>query len=208
MTSAARSVTVTPAASLEADCLRLLLQAAGVPVVADADEHTTAVVLALPRSIDLAAPASAIRMPPTGRVPLLLVADAVDSKALALARGLRASGVVSWCSPTDVLVSAVRTVSEGGRVPRRSGRNVNPDPLTQLTSRERDVAALLALGEQDDGIGDRLGITPATVHSHMQHVLVKLDAPHRHAAAVMARQSPLLSQRLREWRTRDQVTAG
>lgn len=205
MTPGLRPVTVTPARSLEADCLRLLLRSAGVPVVPEADEDTGAVVLALTRSVPLAAPASAIRMPASGRIPLLLVTDTVEAKSLALARSLRASGLVSWHSPTAAIIDAVRAVSEGGQLPLTDPVHVSLDPLTQLTSRERDVLALIVLGEQDESIGLRLGIGVVTVRSHVQRVLSKLDTPHRQAAAAVARQSPLLSQRLREWRSREQV---
>jgi serine/threonine-protein kinase len=56
-------------------------------------------------------------------------------------------------------------------------RRHKPDPLAQLTDRERDVLALMAEGLTDKGIAARLWLTPKTVESHVRHILHKLDVP-------------------------------
>jgi DNA-binding NarL/FixJ family response regulator len=65
------------------------------------------------------------------------------------------------------------------------------DPLEQLTTRERDVLALMAEGLTDRGIGERLWLSPKTVESHVRHILQKLGLPedrnrNRRVAAVLA----------------------
>jgi DNA-binding NarL/FixJ family response regulator len=51
------------------------------------------------------------------------------------------------------------------------------DPLAQLTSREREVLALMAEGRSNSGIGKRLWITESTVEKHIRSVMTKLDLP-------------------------------
>jgi DNA-binding NarL/FixJ family response regulator len=53
----------------------------------------------------------------------------------------------------------------------------DPDPLTALTPRERDVLALMAEGLTDRGIAERLFVSLNTVGTHTQRVLRKLDIP-------------------------------
>jgi DNA-binding NarL/FixJ family response regulator len=65
------------------------------------------------------------------------------------------------------------------------------DPLGELTSREREVLALVAEGLTDRGIAERLWLTTRTVETHVRHILQKLDIPHgaetnRRVRAVLA----------------------
>jgi DNA-binding NarL/FixJ family response regulator len=46
--------------------------------------------------------------------------------------------------------------------------------LDELTTREREVLALLAEGLTDRGISERLWLTPKTVETHVRHILSKL----------------------------------
>jgi DNA-binding NarL/FixJ family response regulator len=57
------------------------------------------------------------------------------------------------------------------------GRQRLPDPLDELTARERDVLALMAEGLTDRGIATRLFVTPKTVETHIRHIFSKLDLP-------------------------------
>jgi serine/threonine-protein kinase PknK len=64
------------------------------------------------------------------------------------------------------------------------------DPLAVLTSREREVLALVAEGRSNDGIARRLGITEGAVEKHVRSILSKLelhatDDDHRRALAVL-----------------------
>jgi DNA-binding CsgD family transcriptional regulator len=71
----------------------------------------------------------------------------------------------------------------GRRVPsfeagRRRGRS-------GLTTREQDVARLLAAGRTNRQIADELVISMKTVESHVSHILTKLGVPSRAAAVVV-----------------------
>lgn len=53
-----------------------------------------------------------------------------------------------------------------------------------LTSRERDVVAGLVSGDTDRQIASQLGVSPRTVHKHLEHVYQKLGVATRTAAVV------------------------
>lgn len=57
-----------------------------------------------------------------------------------------------------------------------------------LTEREREVLALLAMGERTAGIAYSLGISPATVETHVRHCKAKLDARSRAHAVTLGLQ--------------------
>jgi len=70
--------------------------------------------------------------------------------------------------------------------PRRS----QPEALTQLTAREREVLALMAEGRTNAGIAATLVVTPGAVEKHVTNIFNKLDLPatdsdHRRVLAVL-----------------------
>jgi DNA-binding NarL/FixJ family response regulator len=95
------------------------------------------------------------------------------------------------------LVDALRRVASGGtaidpevvrivfETPRRS------DPLAALTTKEREVLALLAEGYSNERIAEHLDVTARTVESHTSRIFTKLGlqadpANHRRVLAVLA----------------------
>jgi serine/threonine-protein kinase PknK len=65
------------------------------------------------------------------------------------------------------------------------------DPLANLTSREREVLALMAEGRSNAGIARSLWVTEGTVEKHVRSILGKLGLPgaeddHRRVLAVIA----------------------
>ena len=65
------------------------------------------------------------------------------------------------------------------------------DPLDVLTSREREVLALMAEGRSNAGIGQTLWVTEGTVEKHVRSIMMKLRLPetaesHRRVLAVLA----------------------
>jgi DNA-binding NarL/FixJ family response regulator len=64
------------------------------------------------------------------------------------------------------------------------------DPLVELTSREREVLALMAEGRSNSGIAKQLWVAEGTVEKHVRSILTKLDLPetpddHRRVLAVV-----------------------
>jgi predicted ATPase/DNA-binding CsgD family transcriptional regulator len=66
-------------------------------------------------------------------------------------------------------------------------------PVTVLTPREQEVAALLGRGLTNKQIASALAVSPATIRSHVEHILMKLDLRSRAQIAVWASQQGLLS---------------
>lgn len=76
-------------------------------------------------------------------------------------------------------------------VSRLVQRPHQPSELGELTEREREVLALIAEGRSNQGICDRLYLSPKTVEAHVKHVLQKLNIDaspddHRRVLAVLA----------------------
>ncbi|HEY5980481.1 MAG TPA: response regulator transcription factor [Microlunatus sp.] len=97
----------------------------------------------------------------------------------------------------DQLVDALRRLTAGESVidPElvtsmlRTQRLDNP--VDQLSPREREVLALMAEGQSNAAIADRLSLTQRTVESHVRSIFTRLDlAPgatdHRRVRAVLA----------------------
>jgi DNA-binding NarL/FixJ family response regulator len=117
-----------------------------------------------------------------------------------------ASGfLVKHTEPTE-LVRAVRVVAEGDALlsPSVTRRLVAefaartkepvgaPGALAELTSREREVMALVAEGLTNAEIGERLFMSPATARTHVSRILTKLGARDRTQLVVMAYESGLV----------------
>jgi DNA-binding NarL/FixJ family response regulator len=81
------------------------------------------------------------------------------------------------------LTDAIARVVEGGvvvdpaLVTQLLDRPRLPEPLDDLTPREREVLALMAEGLTDRGIAARLFVTPKTVETHVRHIFAKLSLP-------------------------------
>ena len=61
-----------------------------------------------------------------------------------------------------------------------------------LSARELDVLELVASGFSDKEIALRIGLSPATVNTHLRHVYAKLQAHNRaHAVAIAVRRGIL-----------------
>lgn len=64
-------------------------------------------------------------------------------------------------------------------------------PFPDLTGREREVLALIAAGENNQGIARKLHISAKTVSNHISHIFNKLQVADRAQAIVKARQAGL-----------------
>ncbi len=104
-------------------------------------------------------------------------------------RSLRAGarGYVTKESGAEELISAVRTVQGGGRYMSRAiedeliddyllqrGHVGSAEPLSKLSSREREVLSLVVEGRTSGEIGVALGISRKTVNAYRYRVMEKL----------------------------------
>jgi DNA-binding NarL/FixJ family response regulator len=113
-----------------------------------------------------------------------------------------ASGFLLKTAPPAQLVAAVQTVHAGDALLAPAGRRrlieqfVKPaaemPALATLTSRERDVLALLARGLTNAEIAAKLVVEASTVKSHVASVLAKLQLRDRVQAVVFAYEHSLV----------------
>ena len=113
-----------------------------------------------------------------------------------------ASGFLPKSAQQAELMQAVRVVAGGEAflLPRETRRLIGelrsqPRPRTpraeqleELTEREREVMALVAVGMRNDEIAEQLVISPATVKTHVSRALRKLDAHDRSQLVAIAYQ--------------------
>ena len=192
-----------------------LLTAAGFDVVGK-----TANAAELLRSVRLTTPDVAIvdiRMPPTHTDEGLVAAKEIRSShpqtgVLVLSHYLESIYALRLLeehpervgyllkdrvSDIAVLAEALNRIADGECVldPTILSRLVNrpreQSPLGELSKRERDVLELIAEGRSNQGIGDRLHLSPKTVETHIHQVFQKLDLvvdpdSHRRVLAVLA----------------------
>jgi len=190
-----------------------LLDRAGFDVVAQAGDAAELLVLVRDHEPDLVI--VDIRMPPThttegleaartirkeypGTGILVLSAHTEVEEAMELLAGGERVGYLLKSRVTDVadFIENVERIARGGSVvgpglveelvrAHRRG-----DPLDALTTREREVLALMAEGRSNAGIARRLFVSEGTVEKHVHSILPKLQLPetdddHRRVLAVI-----------------------
>jgi serine/threonine-protein kinase PknK len=130
---------------------------------------------------------------------LVLSAHVDVEHAMDLMASGRRSGYLLKSRVTDVdeFVGTIGRIVRGGSVVDPvvvqelvAARRVN-DPLDEITSREREVLALMAEGRSNAGIAHTLFVTEGTVEKHVHSILGKLSLPetpddHRRVLAVLA----------------------
>lgn len=156
-----------------------------------------------------------IRMPPTNSTEgldaakvirqefpavgiLVLSAHVEVEHATELLAGGQQIGYLLKSRITDVndFIDTVKRVARGGSVvdPALVHELVSArrrdDPLAALSSREREVLALMAEGRSNAGIAQRIWVAEGTVEKHVRSILTKLNLPetgdgHRRVLAVI-----------------------
>ncbi len=97
-------------------------------------------------------------------------------------------------SASAELTAACRSFAEVGAEPARQGveRLIGRSTAGGLTGRELDVLRLVAVGNSNAEIAERLVLSDKTVARHLTNIFAKLDVPSRTAAAAYARDHDLL----------------
>ena len=193
--------------------LASLLQRSGFEVVGQAGD--AAQLLAIVRNQIPEVVVVDIRMPPSNTTEGLEAAQLVRSEfpdigilvlsahvevehALELLAGGRGIGYLLKSRVTDIdeFIATLARIAKGGSVvdPALVAELVaaqhRDDPLAALSSREREVLALMAEGRSNAGIARRLWVTEGTVEKHVRSILTKLrlaetDDVHRRVLAVL-----------------------
>lgn len=197
---------------------KLLETEPGIEVVGEADEGGAAVMstrvlrpdvvlmdVRMPRMDGIEATRRITLESTNTRVVILTTYDLDEYVYEALRAG--ACGFLLKDAPPEQLVEAVRTAASGDallapaitrRLIEEFARRPQPDPelearLGLLTAREREVLDHLARGLTNAEISDALGVSEATVKTHVANVLDKVQARDRAQAVVFAYESGFIS---------------
>ncbi|MBB4926567.1 response regulator [Kitasatospora kifunensis] len=198
----------------------LLRAAPGMQVVGEAADGEQALALAVAERPDIVL--MDIRMPgmdgitatdrilneapePKPRIIILTTFDLDEYVYSALRAG--AAGFLLKDTPPERLLTAVATVAAGDMLfapsvvcrlieayaHRAAGRVADPPPgLDPLTSRELDVLRLVGQGLSNPEIAGRLVVSVATVKTHLNRTMAKLNLSSRAQAVVLAYESGLV----------------
>jgi DNA-binding NarL/FixJ family response regulator len=142
--------------------------------------------------------------------PVLVLTTFDDDELLSAALRAGAAGFLLKDSPAEEVVRGVSAVAGGhalldpavtGRVLERfratpdAQPDARPEPVEELTAREREVLELMGRGLSNGEIADTLVISEVTVKSHIGRIFTKLDLRDRAAAIVYAFDRGLVSPR-------------
>ncbi|OBG15719.1 DNA-binding response regulator [Mycolicibacterium celeriflavum] len=181
----------------------------GTAALGSAREHRPDVVLMdirMPEMDGLAATRAIVADPALSGVRVVVLTTFELDEYVFDAMRAGASGfLVKHTEPIE-LVRAVRVVAEGDALlsPSVTRRLVaefaartkapagSPAALADLTTREREVMALVAEGLNNAEIGQRLFMSPATARTHVSRILTKLGARDRTQLVVMAYETGLV----------------
>jgi DNA-binding NarL/FixJ family response regulator len=128
------------------------------------------------------------------RVLVLTTYDTDSDTIAAIEAG--ATGYLLKDAPTETLVAAIRATAAGETVlsPAVASRLASHvrGGGDALTSREREVLALVAAGTSNRAIARELFVSEATVKTHLVHIYSKLGVADRAAAVASAYQQGIL----------------
>ncbi len=190
------------------DGLTGLLRKSGIEVVADVPNGEAAIRaveefgpdvvvmdLNMPGISGLDATRKLAELAPATKVLVLTVSAMEADVTEAIVAG--ATGYVLKEAPVEDVVAAIEAVAAGHSYisPRiatlllrrvQDAEGAPPVVSAHLTSREREVLALLAEGWANSEIAERLMMSPSTVRHHISNILIKLQVQNRVQAAVRA----------------------
>ncbi len=133
---------------------------------------------------------------------VLYTFDAAE-EFLAIARDVGVAGVVLKSATGDVLATAIERVMAGERVGLDDVvRATRSRTSKDLSPREQEVLALLALGRTNAEIGEQLFLSVDTVKTYVRRVFAKLGVNNRTQAAMHAAERSL-TPRNGAWKCRD-----
>jgi DNA-binding NarL/FixJ family response regulator len=160
----------------------------------------------MPRMDGLAALGQIKEASPLSSVIMVTLYDDTDYLMRAVALG--AAGYVLKDASRAALIEAVRLTADGGgiisptllpqmlrevgRLLERRERDSALGGEQALSPRELEVLGMVAEGLTNQGIAERLFLSPTTVKTHVQNILVKLGVSDRTQAAVRAVRSGLI----------------
>ena len=148
--------------------------------------------LMMPKKDGVEATAEITAQAPSVKVILLTTFGSSDGIAHALKNG--AKGAILKNADNDQLISAIRTVAQGGKIISPEIRQqlaLNP-PIPELTPRQKDILLSMVRGLTNRDIARQLGIRQDGVNDHVNAILRKIGAANRTEAVAIALRKHLL----------------
>ncbi len=157
--------------------------------------------LQMPGGSGLAAIRELSRRSPNVRVLVVTLFEDDESVFEALRAG--AHGYILKDADEGEMMRAIRAVSEGEAIfsPAIAARlmdyfavarrEVPREVFPELTEREREILSLIARGESNAAIAERLTISVKTVRNHVSNIYGKMQVADRAQAAIRAREAGL-----------------
>jgi DNA-binding NarL/FixJ family response regulator len=195
--------------------MRALLESMeGVQVVGEAQNGEQAVELALelkpdvvlmdlqmPKGNGLSATRELVRLVPDARILVVTLFEDDDSIFAALRAGAR--GYILKDADEGEMMRAIRSVGEGEAIfsPAIAARlmdyfaearaQVPKNVFPELTEREREVLGMIARGDSNTAIAEKLTLSLKTVRNHVSNIYSKLQVADRAQAVIRARDAGL-----------------
>ena len=184
----------------------LLSQEPDVEVVGEAEDGTQALQVTAATSpdvllLDLYMPEldghgviAALRDTPD-QPAVVVLTSATDDEHLVRAVHAGATSYLLKTAAAEDVIAAVRAAANGTanlspelltRLTRALRRPPPADPFQPLSPREREVLDLIASGQSNRQIANKLTIGEQTVKTHVSNILMKLDLQDRVQAAIFA----------------------
>lgn len=150
--------------------------------------------LGLPRMTGMDVTRSVKATHPEIEILIFTIFDEEDKVTEAIMAG--AAGYLLKGTPVEKIVEAIKDVKEGGSViqpnlarallklisgaPKKTALpKYNPDAETNLTKRELEILQIIAKGLSNNEAANVLGLSKATIRTHLEHIYEKLDVTNR-----------------------------
>lgn len=127
------------------------------------------------------------------QVPIVVFSGTMDDAMLLELIALHVQGLVSKVEAPTVVLAAIELVLAGGRYfPPRLAEialrkpDLMPAAPMRITPRQKEVLQLLAAGRSNKEIAIALGLSPATVKTHVSQIIATIGAANRAEATARA----------------------
>lgn len=139
----------------------------------------------------------------SARHPAVLIITMFDDETVFTAMQAGARGYLLKGTQGSETLQAIRAVARGSVIFSpgvaeqvmaffaRGSKTAEPHPFPELTTREREILALINQGLNNNDIADRLVLSPKTIRNQTSDIFSKLQVASRSEAIVKAREAGL-----------------
>ncbi len=143
--------------------------------------------------------------------PVIVISGTEDPRYMRKSIDNGASGFIPKSAPTDIMMSAIQLVQNGGvyipadmlqkrtlarnesgNAPSQTLANEIREAATKLTARQKEVLELMGHGKSNKEIARELNVSDHTIKIHVAAVLRLLNAANRTEAVVMSQNAGII----------------